>query len=87
MSLHTPLRVHLQSVENDMLTFLPLQGPSGFPEVRQSNLWDSPPSSPPLAALTTANELALFSKHPTQKREIDGRRTNSRREGAAYTIR
>jgi len=37
--------------------------------------------------LTTANELALFSKHPTQKREIEGRRNNSRREGAAYTIR
>jgi len=42
----------------------------------------SPPSSPPLAALTSANELALISK----KRDHSGRR-HGRKEGAAYTIR
>lgn len=46
----------------------------------------SPPSSPPLAALTSANELALISKNPTRKRDNDGRK-KSRKEGAAYLIR
>jgi len=46
----------------------------------------SPPSSPPLAALTSANELALISKNSTRKRDNDGRRTG-RKEGAAYHIR
>jgi len=46
----------------------------------------SPPSSPPLAALTSANELALISKN--MQRGKEGRR-KSRREGSsiAYTIR
>jgi len=48
----------------------------------------SPPSSPPLAALTSANELALISKSSTNKtRETDGSKRKSRREGAAYHIR
>jgi len=47
----------------------------------------SPPASPPLAALTSANELALISKTPTsRKRDSDGKRI-ARKEGAAYTIR
>ncbi|KAL2071648.1 hypothetical protein VTL71DRAFT_12883 [Oculimacula yallundae] len=42
---------------------------------------------PPLAALTSANELALISKtNPNRKRETDGKR-KSRKEGAAYHIR
>ncbi|KAH8596367.1 ornithine decarboxylase antizyme-domain-containing protein [Bisporella sp. PMI_857] len=60
-------------------------GGNGIPEARQ-NLWESPPSSPPLAALTSANELALVSKNPNRKRESNGR-SSSRKEGAAYTIR
>ena len=36
--------------------------------------------------MTSANEIALLSKNPTKKREIDGRK-NSRKEGAAYIIR
>jgi Ornithine decarboxylase antizyme len=46
----------------------------------------SPPSSPPLAALTSANELALTPKITSRKRDKDGKR-KSRREGAAYVIR
>lgn len=45
----------------------------------------SPPSSPPLAALTSANELALTST-TNRKRDAEGR-SHRRREGAAYTIR
>jgi hypothetical protein len=67
-----------------LLTLILLQGQSGIPEVRSGI--PSPPSSPPLAALTSANELALISKNPTPKRDIDGKR-KSRKEGAAYTIR
>jgi hypothetical protein len=55
------------------------------PRSIQSGL-PSPPSSPPLAALTSANELALISKNPSRKRDNDGKR-KSRKEGAAYTIR
>ncbi|PBP16453.1 ornithine decarboxylase antizyme [Diplocarpon rosae] len=64
----------------------PLQGQSGIPEVGTQGL-PSPPSSPPLAALTSANELALISKiGPNRKRETDGKRRN-RKEGAAHYIR
>jgi hypothetical protein len=55
-----------------------------IPEVSSGLL--SPPSSPPLAALNSANELALIPKPNARVRERDGRR-KSRREGAAYTIR
>ncbi|KAL6892502.1 ornithine decarboxylase antizyme domain-containing protein [Trichoderma longibrachiatum] len=44
----------------------------------------SPPSSPPLAALTSSNELALLPKQ--KKRDIPGRRLE-RRGGAALMIR
>jgi hypothetical protein len=48
----------------------------------------SPPSSPPLAALTSANELALISKSSNgKKRDTDGSKRKNRREGAAYHIR
>ncbi|CAI6100555.1 unnamed protein product [Clonostachys chloroleuca] len=43
----------------------------------------SPPTSPPLAALTSSNELALL---PKRKSEIPGRRLG-RRGGAALSIR
>ncbi|KAK6607585.1 ornithine decarboxylase antizyme [Botrytis cinerea] len=52
----------------------------GIPEVRSGSI--SPPSSPPLAALTSANEFALIN-HSMKNR---GRAT-SRKEGAAYAIR
>ncbi|KAI9167743.1 ornithine decarboxylase antizyme [Paramyrothecium foliicola] len=58
-------------------------GPSGIPEVPSSGL-PSPPTSPPLAALTSSNELALLPKN--KKREIPGRRLG-RRGGAARSIR
>ncbi|KAI8672752.1 hypothetical protein LRP88_02729 [Fusarium phalaenopsidis] len=58
-------------------------GPSGIPEVPSSGL-PSPPTSPPLAALTSSNELALLPK--SKKREIPGRRL-ARRGGAALSIR
>ncbi|KAK2625017.1 hypothetical protein QTJ16_005386 [Diplocarpon rosae] len=58
----------------------------GIPEVGTQGL-PSPPSSPPLAALTSANELALISKiGPNRKRETDVKR-RSRKEGAAHYIR
>merc|ERR1712093_208689 len=61
-------------------------GQSGIPEVGSSGI-PSPPSSPPLAALTSANELALISKNKSnRKRDTDGKR-KSRKEGAAYHIR
>lgn len=63
--------------------FILLQGPSGIPEVPSSGL-PSPPTSPPLAALTSSNELALLPKE--KKNEIPGRRLG-RRGGAAPTIR
>ena len=62
------------------------QGLSGIPEVLGIQGIPSPPSSPPLAALTSANELALMSKTNNRQRDNDGRR-KSRREGAAYHIR
>ncbi|KAJ5041109.1 uncharacterized protein L3040_005663 [Drepanopeziza brunnea f. sp. 'multigermtubi'] len=60
-------------------------GQSGIPEVGSSGL-PSPPSSPPLAALTSANELALISKNSNRKRNNDGK-SRRRKEGAAYYIR
>lgn len=48
----------------------------------------SPPSSPPLAALTSANELALIKKTSThKKRDADGSIRKRRRGGATYHIR
>ncbi|KAH6609532.1 hypothetical protein Trco_002878 [Trichoderma cornu-damae] len=58
-------------------------GRSGIPEVPSSGL-PSPPSSPPLAALTSSNELALLPKQ--KKRDIPGGRLE-RRGGAALMIR
>ncbi|KAI3326203.1 ornithine decarboxylase antizyme-domain-containing protein [Xylariaceae sp. AK1471] len=74
------------------ITPLPgLQGPSGIPEVPISGL-PSPPSSPPLAAITSSNELALQPK--PRKRSSDNantmnfnRTTTSRRGGATFQIR
>ncbi|KAI0399826.1 ornithine decarboxylase antizyme-domain-containing protein [Xylaria palmicola] len=79
-------------------TALPgLQGPSGIPEVPISGL-PSPPSSPPLAAITSSNELALQRK-PRHRggsdnavsTSIDPSRTTttttSHRGGAAFQIR
>ncbi|KID87830.1 ornithine decarboxylase antizyme [Metarhizium guizhouense ARSEF 977] len=45
----------------------------------------SPPTSPPLAALTSSNELALLPKN--KKRDNSGHRRPERRGGAALTIR
>ncbi|KAI1360362.1 ornithine decarboxylase antizyme-domain-containing protein [Xylaria arbuscula] len=68
-------------------------GPSGIPEVPISGL-PSPPSSPPLAAITSSNELALQPK--PKKRSSDNATTNnylnrttasSRRGGATFQIR
>ncbi|KAL0942323.1 ornithine decarboxylase antizyme [Colletotrichum truncatum] len=62
------------------------QGPSGIPEVPSSGL-PSPPSSPPLAAITASNELALLPKAShKQRRDVPGKRI-SRRGGAALSIR
>ncbi|KAI0143071.1 ornithine decarboxylase antizyme-domain-containing protein [Xylariaceae sp. FL1272] len=71
-------------------------GPSGIPEVPISGL-PSPPSSPPLAAITSSNELALQPK-PKKRHgrsssdkvttSLTGRSTtSSRRGGAAFQIR
>ncbi|KAK1654562.1 hypothetical protein BDP81DRAFT_416024 [Colletotrichum phormii] len=65
------------------------QGPSGIPEVPSSGL-PSPPSSPPLAAITASNELALLPKassSSSKRRDtVPGKRI-SRRGGAALSIR
>ncbi|KAJ0165295.1 hypothetical protein CTA2_11722 [Colletotrichum tanaceti] len=63
------------------------QGPSGIPEVPSSGL-PSPPSSPPLAAITASNELALLPKASSSKRRdtVPGKQI-SRRGGAALSIR
>lgn len=74
------------------ITALPgLQGPSGIPEVPISGL-PSPPSSPPLAAITSSNELALQPKPKNRssdntKTTILNRTTTSRRGGATFQIR
>ncbi|KAI1372017.1 ornithine decarboxylase antizyme-domain-containing protein [Hypoxylon crocopeplum] len=68
------------------------QGPSGIPEVPISGL-PSPPSSPPLAAITSSNELALQPK--TKKRSsnnntngiVNTQTSRSRRGGATFQIR
>lgn len=72
-----PLSLRLRS------SLTSLQGPSGIPEVPSSGL-PSPPTSPPLAALTSSNELALLPKQ--KKREMPGRHL-ARRGGAALSIR
>ncbi|KAI0095335.1 ornithine decarboxylase antizyme-domain-containing protein [Daldinia grandis] len=56
----------------------------GIPEVPISGL-PSPPSSPPLAAITTSNELALQPK--TNKRSRNAPISRSRRGGATLQIR
>ncbi|KAK6076143.1 hypothetical protein SCUP234_00247 [Seiridium cupressi] len=58
-------------------------GQSGIPEVPISGL-PSPPSSPPLAAITQDNELAL---QPKKKRSSATATTSRRRGGATYQIR
>ncbi|KAI1341435.1 ornithine decarboxylase antizyme-domain-containing protein [Xylariaceae sp. FL0016] len=66
------------------ITALPgLQGPSGIPEVPISGL-PSPPSSPPLAAFTSSNELAL---QPKPKKRGSASNRTSRRGGATFQIR
>ncbi|EEY14304.1 conserved hypothetical protein [Verticillium alfalfae VaMs.102] len=69
-------------------TALPgLPGQSGIPEVPSSGI-PSPPSSPPLAAITASNELALLPK--TRKRgsaSSSSSSKRSRRGGAALSIR
>ncbi|KAI1439106.1 ornithine decarboxylase antizyme-domain-containing protein [Xylaria sp. CBS 124048] len=74
-----------------LITNIDNQGPSGIPEVPISGL-PSPPSSPPLAAITSSNELALQPK--PKKRSSDSpittslnRITTSRRGGATFQIR
>ncbi|KAK3307788.1 ornithine decarboxylase antizyme-domain-containing protein [Chaetomium strumarium] len=69
-------------------------GPSGIPEVPSTGL-PSPPSSPPLAALTTTNQLALTPKarSPSSRASSVGRNGSGtsawhrRRGGAALRIR
>ncbi|KAI1112983.1 ornithine decarboxylase antizyme-domain-containing protein [Nemania sp. NC0429] len=68
--------------------------PSGIPEVPISGL-PSPPSSPPLAAITSSNELALQPKPKNRSRSSENATTNlnrtttttSRRGGATFQIR
>ncbi|KAI0015142.1 ornithine decarboxylase antizyme-domain-containing protein [Xylariomycetidae sp. FL0641] len=65
------------------------QGPSGIPEVPISGL-PSPPSSPPLAAFTSENELALQpkpKKRSSATTSISRSRASSRRGGATFQIR
>ncbi|KEZ38662.1 Ornithine decarboxylase antizyme [Scedosporium apiospermum] len=47
----------------------------------------SPPSSPPLVAITSSNELAILPKDRSKARDIPGRRMRSRRGGATHLIR
>ncbi|OAA64800.1 Arf GTPase activating protein [Cordyceps fumosorosea ARSEF 2679] len=61
------------------------RGRSGIPEVPTSGL-PSPPTSPPLAAITSSNELALLPKQ-SKRRDIPGGRRRDRRGGAALAIR
>ncbi|KAL2757932.1 hypothetical protein ACRALDRAFT_207163 [Sodiomyces alcalophilus JCM 7366] len=71
-----------------VLLFLCKQGQSGIPEVPSSGV-PSPPSSPPLAALTSSNQLALLPKtgsSGSKRREIPGKRI-AQRGGAALSIR
>ncbi|XXH03705.1 hypothetical protein Hte_010111 [Hypoxylon texense] len=64
-------------------------GPSGIPEVPISGL-PSPPSSPPLAAITSSNELALQPKNrkrSTTNSHAAPINSRSRRGGATLQIR
>ncbi|KAI0472658.1 ornithine decarboxylase antizyme-domain-containing protein [Xylariaceae sp. FL0804] len=65
-------------------------GPSGIPEVPISGL-PSPPTSPPLAAITSSNELALQPKPKKQRAATTTttatQRTRRRRGGATFQIR
>ncbi|KAK4450210.1 ornithine decarboxylase antizyme-domain-containing protein [Podospora aff. communis PSN243] len=64
------------------------QGPSGIPEVPSTGL-PSPPSSPPLAAITSTNQLALTPKAKKSSTRSDGTsdRNHNRRGGATLRIR
>ncbi|RYO90789.1 hypothetical protein DL764_008392 [Monosporascus ibericus] len=61
-------------------------GPSGIPEVPISGL-PSPPSSPPLAAFTSSNELALQPKSRKRSATDSTTTSRSRRGGATLQIR
>lgn len=70
------------------ITLLPAPaGHSGIPEVLGIQGIPAPPSSPPLAALTSANELSLMSKSRSSDHATGARRKGGRNEGAAYYIR
>lgn len=63
------------------------QGHSGIPEVPSSGV-PSPPSSPPLAAFTSANELAYVSASKSRRHGDDGTAVRGGRAGgAAHSIR
>lgn len=47
----------------------------------------SPPSSPPLVAITSSNELAVLPKDKSRARDIPGKRMRGRRGGATHLIR
>jgi hypothetical protein len=82
-----PIRMSKPLTVAFQITPLPAPaGQSGIPEVISG--LPSPPSSPPLAALTSANELALISK-PKKSRDNDqnGGNKNSSGRGASYSIR
>ncbi|KAM7202621.1 Ornithine decarboxylase antizyme domain containing protein [Naviculisporaceae sp. PSN 640] len=64
-------------------------GPSGIPEVPSTGL-PSPPSSPPLAAITSTNQLALTPKTSSRsggRSAVDNHNRQLRRGGAALRIR
>ncbi|KAH8785386.1 ornithine decarboxylase antizyme-domain-containing protein [Diaporthe sp. PMI_573] len=61
-------------------------GPSGIPEVPFSGL-PSPPSSPPLAAITSSNELALTPKPAKRQSTASNSESRRRRGGATLRIR
>ncbi|KAK1830924.1 ornithine decarboxylase antizyme-domain-containing protein [Podospora conica] len=62
-------------------------GPSGIPEVPSTGL-PSPPSSPPLAAITATNQLALTPKAKSSNaRSSNNTHGRNRRGGAALRIR
>ncbi|TQS32997.1 hypothetical protein Golomagni_06674 [Golovinomyces magnicellulatus] len=62
------------------------QGRSGIPEVPNSGL-PSPPTSPPLAAITSNNELAMLPKQKKRESHPGNARRQDRRGGAALMIR
>ncbi|KAK0721056.1 ornithine decarboxylase antizyme-domain-containing protein [Lasiosphaeris hirsuta] len=63
-------------------------GPSGIPEVPSTGL-PSPPSSPPLAAITTTNQLALTpkAKKSSPRSIVNTNGRDNRRGGATLRIR